>query len=715
MAENTDRPTGANAYSIYVQRDVEATQVNWSEIAKNLTQGAEAIRDAREAKKQAINDATQKALDDLSKIADTDNQSLGKLLINGSDFSKKTLMENMELLRNGNLDPKDYQLILQGQLDGYKNLSEYVKGADAKYQEAMARLEAGEDGNAIASDLEIAWNEGTFGFGDLKNKRLITNPRNGELVLVELVDDGTGNLVMPDPDKRPDLYQNTAYLNVRSDFKLDRRNTNALADGVVDNLATVITSSVGAFSAIGGGGVVTSIEDFRQMFDNDKMKEFLSLENDDGSAMTYDQFMDDQVSAITGDASDLSSMNAAQVLSGAGYKFVQSAEEAKAKGITKYVIYKNVNGRPEVELTEGQMTEARNIARRAIESRIDLKIKQTQPDTGEQVRPETPTEAGDREKTDKTSAYIRDINKVLTDPDIATSQATLRTLVTNINEQRASGGRPRINDIDITDDTIVVTYESGEPTIIQRTRRDDAGEITGQTTTNEDIGALYQLLVPGAQAEGGDLALSPSQIESFIQREKIQIGDRGVNRNVGYEQDIQAPETLTDQTAVAKADGTTITTNQFWNEKDSTAEDELGEELNAGAIDSDSNIAAVANKYLEQFTTTAASQAQEQAGFSSIRVEVTGDGNGRKAVLKYSVGGVTKEIEVGKIPNGTKTRRYGQMVVDAYNKLNEEAYKARSEKGQTIRPTYNAWLKSKGLDKGNAQLYKQYLEEHPLK
>ena len=175
MAENTDRPTGANAYSTYVQRDVEATQVNWSEIAKNLTQGAEAIRDAREAKKQAINDATQKALDDLSKIADTDNQSLGKLLINGSDFSKKTLMENMELLRNGNLDPKDYQLILQGQLDGYKNLSEYVKGADAKYQEAMARLEAGEDGNAIAADLEIAWNEGTFGFGDLKNKRLITN------------------------------------------------------------------------------------------------------------------------------------------------------------------------------------------------------------------------------------------------------------------------------------------------------------------------------------------------------------------------------------------------------------------------------------------------------------------------------------------------------------------------------------------------------------
>jgi hypothetical protein len=441
MAENTDRPTGANAYSIYVQRDVEATQVNWSEIAKNLTQGAEAIRDSREAKKQAINDATQKALEDLSKIAGTDAQSLGKLLLNGSQFSKKTLMENTELLRAGLLDPNDYQLIMQQQLDSYKNLSEYVKGADAKYKIAMERLAAGEDGNAIASDLEISWNEGTFGFGDLKNKRLITNPRNGELVLVTMVDDGTGNLVLPDPDKRPDLYQNTAYINIRSDFKLDRRNTNTLADGIVDNLATVITSSVGAYSAIGGGGVVTSIEDFRQMFDNKEMQNYLSLENDDGSGMTYDQFMSDQVSAITGDASDLNSMNAAQVLSGAGYKFVQSAEEAKAKGITKYIIYKNVDGRPEVELTEGQMTEARNIARRAIESRIDLKIKQTQPDTGEQERAETSTEAGIKDRdASRANLYATVDNLVSGDTNEASSAGT--TLANIYNSKR--GDRPEI-------------------------------------------------------------------------------------------------------------------------------------------------------------------------------------------------------------------------------------------------------------------------------
>ena len=543
MAENTDRPTGANAYSTYVQRDVEATQVNWSEIAKNLTQGAEAIRDAREAKKQAINDATQKALDDLSKIADTDNQSLGKLLINGSDFSKKTLMENMELLRNGNLDPKDYQLILQGQLDGYKNLSEYVKGADAKYQEAMARLDAGEDGNAIAADLEIAWNEGTFGFGNLKNKRLITNPRNGELVLVELVDDGTGNLVMPDPDLRPDLYQNTAYLNVRSDFKLDRRNTNTLADTVVDNLATVITSSVGSYSAIGGGGVVTSIEDFRQMFDNDKMKEFLSLENDDGSAMTYDQFMSDQVSAITGDASDLSSMNAAQVLSGAGYKFVQSAEEAKAKGITKYVIYKNVNGRPEVELTEGQMKEARNIARRAIESRIDLKIKQTQPDTGQQERAETSTEAGIKDR-DASRANLYATVDALVSGDTNKASSAGTTLANIYNSKR--GDRPEITG------QIERVFVDGKPQFIvpfaDRTMTIKGQFENGDPKTVRDIiREIYDVVNPYKD----DVTVAERAFDKEGRNVGTSIGEGGAAGTVAFKE-IPKP----DYTSVAQIQGT---------------------------------------------------------------------------------------------------------------------------------------------------------------
>jgi len=700
--ENNDKATAANQYSVYVNRDTQATQVNWGQIAKDLTTGANAIRDGREAKKQAITDATTKALNDLAQIADVDNQSLGKLLINGSDYSKKTLMANMELLRNGGLDPKDYQLIMQSQLDGYKNLSLYAEGADAKYQEAMKRLELGESGEAIASDMEMTWNEGTFGFGDLRNKRLITNPVNGELVLVTMEDDGTGNLVMPDPETNPEAYQNTAYLNVATDFKLDRRNTNALADGITENLADVILSSSQEYNLYSGGGQVTSIQDFRNLFDAETPdgKGYMDLTNDDGSEMTYDEFMSDQIDSITGDKTDLSSMNAVQVLTGAGYKMVQSEAEARKKGIRKYVIYKNVNGRPEVALTPQQMQEARNISKRAIESRIDLKIKQTQEMAGREARPPSPTENANTERNRKTSAYIRDINKVLTNPDIASSEATMRTLVTNINEQRggvAAGGRPRINDIDINDDAIIITYESGEPTVIKRRVRDenDMDNVTSETSINEDIGALYQILVPGAQAEGGELALSPSEIDGFITREKINIGQRGENRNVGYTQDIQKPEVLGDETAVATPTGDQ-TSRSFWTKEDGVGESELGSQIDGGAIDPDGDVADISNKFIEDFTTEAASNARTRAGITEVRTVVSGDGRNRQSVIKFKLNGVEEEIVIlgkGDMPNGVETRTYGQQIQRALNDLNKKAYENRGKVSNKIKMSYPAFKK----------------------
>ena len=448
MAESTTKPTGSNAYSIYVDKDTKSTQVNWAEISKNLGDTANKIAKDREAEKAAIDAATRKAVDDLNQIADTDTQSLGTLLINGSDYSKQVLMANMELMRNGGLKPKDFQLIMQQQKDGYKNLSSFVEGANDKYKIAMERLQNGEDGASIASDLEITWNEGTFGFGDLRNKRVVSNATTGELVLVTMEDDGTGQLVQPDPKLNPEAYQNVAYINQRTKFQLDRRNTNSIADDIVENLATVIDSSVGSYSAISGGGVVTSIEDFRQLFDDiskqtDAQGNITNeLVNDDGSAMTYEQFMSDQVDVITGGKTDLNSTNAMQVLTTAGYKMVQSEAEAKKRGIKKYIIYNNVNGRPEVQLTEAQMQEARNIAKRAIESRIDLKIKQTQPDTGQQGDQPNQFNIGNKRLEESRANLYATVNDLVSaDPNKSSSAAT--TLANIYNKSRGQD-RPEI-------------------------------------------------------------------------------------------------------------------------------------------------------------------------------------------------------------------------------------------------------------------------------
>ena len=66
MAEDKSRPSGANKYSVYAQRSVDSTQVNWNEISGQLVKGLETIRDEREAKKAAIEKSTQDAIEQLS-------------------------------------------------------------------------------------------------------------------------------------------------------------------------------------------------------------------------------------------------------------------------------------------------------------------------------------------------------------------------------------------------------------------------------------------------------------------------------------------------------------------------------------------------------------------------------------------------------------------------------------------------------------------------
>jgi len=54
MAEDTSRPSGANKYSIYAQRSVDSTQVDYNKVQKDLVTGLNLIQADRETRKAAI-------------------------------------------------------------------------------------------------------------------------------------------------------------------------------------------------------------------------------------------------------------------------------------------------------------------------------------------------------------------------------------------------------------------------------------------------------------------------------------------------------------------------------------------------------------------------------------------------------------------------------------------------------------------------------------
>ena len=62
MAEETSRPSGANKYSVYAQRSVDSTQVNWNEISVQLVKGLETIRDERQGRKDSNEKASKESI-----------------------------------------------------------------------------------------------------------------------------------------------------------------------------------------------------------------------------------------------------------------------------------------------------------------------------------------------------------------------------------------------------------------------------------------------------------------------------------------------------------------------------------------------------------------------------------------------------------------------------------------------------------------------------
>lgn len=438
--ERRDTPSGANQFSVYAQRDTDSVQVDWGVIAKDISDEVTKISDDRQTKRDELATSQKKTLNELSQVADLDNQSVNNFVIRGGNFSKNAMMTQYELMTRGKIKPSEYQLFQQSVKDGYKNLSIFAKNADDKYKAAMERLAQGEDGNQIASELEIVFNEGTFDYTDLKNKQLITNPSTGEMLIVTLQDDGNGNMVIPDLKKNPEMYQSLATLNNRTAFQLDRRDTGKLTTAAVADLGDVVISDISKYTVLGGGGVVEKTTGIRQAWDE-------SLMNEPGA---YDKWMSDSVDVVAGKRDNPNNFNAMQVLANTGVKLSLKDEPGTIQYRT------NGNGMPELMMTPEQIDQARDIVQKQIESKLIQKIEFTKGMSGQQVSASRSKAYDDKKKADATNAQnlnmIGNIFRGKTEAELKTGLEHFA----NIN--------PNVKNIEKTADGLLVTVEvNGEP------------------------------------------------------------------------------------------------------------------------------------------------------------------------------------------------------------------------------------------------------------
>ena len=506
MAEDTSRPSGANKYSIYAQRSVDSTQMDWNAASKELVTGLQTIQADRAARKAAIEESTQNAIEQLSKVPETGTQDAASLLINGSSMSVKGIQEQNNLLKRGLISPSDYKLYMQQQKNGYSSLSTAVKGWDDWAVKAKERLQAAKDGGATASELEIFSNLSVEALGNLRNKKLWSNPTNGKMQLVTMGKNSKTGLydVMPDYEKRKQDYQNPNQIMNFMKFEQDRVDVDNLATAQTAQIADIIKSAVdkaNKYSVLNGGGQVTSVEDFRNLGDFGK--------DLNGDPLTYDMWKVAQIDAMVGAPGESDNMNAAQVLTNSGnFFFAETESQFKEKypkvSLDKMIKVDMSSGQPVPEMTAAQITQARRLADIAVESQVNHIEKMSQGFSGQQAQQATGTTIGNNNLKRQRKGYFNDINDIIT---VTGQDATMvaEDRITDMNQQflnsnNATDRNTKIISIDRTGPTIIITKEISGRTVTETI--DKYGKTNGQIDTTKPLETeiiakkLYREILP---------------------------------------------------------------------------------------------------------------------------------------------------------------------------------------------------------------------------
>ena len=692
---NTQEPKAANKYSLYAGRE---ETVNWGQVAVNLTKGLNTIKQQRDAAKQKIIDDTSAAMTTLSEIADVQSGSMNTLLIDGSDFSKNTLQANMDLVRRGLLDPKDYMLIMQQQKDGYKSLSNYAKNYDAKYQEGMKRIQDGS-----ASNLEEYFRGTGFSFGNVKNKKLWTDPASGELFLVEMQEEN-GKFVLPDRAKNPGAYQSPSSMVNMIAFQEDSANLSEDVKNLVTaNLAEVVTSTMSSYTVLSGGKDVKSIEDFRQLFDDVEGEGFTDA---NGNKMSFDDWMAQQAKGVVGNSN-----KAAEYLMNSGMGYFFTDDENVAKNNNLAIFTKVDGGPPQVTISDEQMKQAESLAKNAINSQLDMVVKNNAGLGGQQKQQDSSATINKDTLDKNINGYLNDLNRVLTDTDLGSAESQLNKLIQARNEQNIDNGNPVITNVDITDDIILVEFDGREPIQIQRRRYNDDNSLAGETTLQEDIASLYDVLSPFGDQEGYDL--STTEVTQRI-KDNVTLGDRGENRNVGFEEAQEDAVTGTTSATVFDINGEDKTLADYFKNDanlgdivdvtnlDSTVQDKLNTALNDFLSENDKKVfadAGLTNLQIEVYGTPAKARVSYQ--YKPTReeaialIKARGIENPEEASIEKVMNTLqTKNEYLGSTKGGTSMAQLANHVAEAMNWVNKSANKRRGKKsGQTFRPTLMVWLK----------------------
>ncbi len=359
----------------YVKRDPQDTQLNWSQIATDVTDMLQNEVKVREEKKAAIDQATRDYQEILNNVPQGENTQLNEFSLNAAEKLQKQMLMQETLLKSGQLNPKQYTIMRQNLQDGTDQAFGLLQDYNDEYAEKMAMMSSDLPVSQRASEMQTWMMEQVEGFANFTQTELVINPETGIMSMAKLIDDGSGNLI---PDPNPNNLVTVQQLRNRIKTKYTQYDVIGGADEFINTLGTeskIIEDLGNKYKA----GIFKTIKDIRDReggFKDKTPAELANLAKEMGiqpsELKAYSLFEQSQITYING---QLSNPNFAasvlvdfmgQTFDGKDYTLTFDPEEAKND--PSVVLLKSVNGRVEAQLTDEQ----KKAAVEAYKSQIDI-------------------------------------------------------------------------------------------------------------------------------------------------------------------------------------------------------------------------------------------------------------------------------------------------------------------------------------------------------
>lgn len=229
----------AKTYYKFAERSADS-QINWSEVGKNVTDMLNTEATIREEKKAAIDEASRQYGEVLANAPTGDFKPANEWVLDyANDAAQMRLMQD-RLLKSGRLSLRDYTIQRQNLNDGTNQMFAISKEYQDKAKEIMTRYEKGE-----SQETEAWLMEQIQGLSNFTNTKAYINPTNSQISIAKMkkVKGADGKEVMM-MDDNPDNYMSVNQLRNRMNVKLDKYNYVGAVGGQVEALGDVLKTSV---------------------------------------------------------------------------------------------------------------------------------------------------------------------------------------------------------------------------------------------------------------------------------------------------------------------------------------------------------------------------------------------------------------------------------------------------------------------------------------